>query len=61
MFKSRAGQVVIARDHLGGQATLYVTAHEDDIKNGQPGFDAHLLDDPDTLVWRYDHQIIRVL
>lgn len=61
MFKSRAGQVIEYIPFGGGTRKVYVTQHEDDVKNGQPGFEGHILDDPDFLVWGYDRQITRIL
>lgn len=52
------GDVITYVDFLGGRRTVYVTAVDDDIKNGRPGFDGHLIDDPDFLVWGYDSQIV---
>lgn len=38
--------------------SVVVTEVEEDIKNGLPGFEGHLVGDPTALVWGYNHQII---
>ena len=45
----------------GDLRTVVVTNREDDIKNGRPGFDGHLVGAPGARCWGYDSQIVRVV
>ena len=33
---------------------------EADVKNGEPGFDGHMVNDPTLTVWGYDDQIVSI-
>jgi hypothetical protein len=44
----------------GGTRQVIVKTKEDDVKNGQPGFDG-VLSDGSMAVWGYDHQITRIV
>lgn len=56
----KAGDTIVYNS-FGGSRTVVVTDRYEDVKNGRPGFDAHLLDDPSALVWGYDAQILSVI
>jgi hypothetical protein len=54
------GSIIRYSPFGGGIRTVLVTSREDDVKNGRPGFDGHLVGDHLATVWGYDDQITEV-
>ena len=57
-MKYTIGDTITYKQFGGTLRTGTVTNHEDDIKNGEPGFD--IVDENGDAWWGYDHQIVRV-
>lgn len=57
------GDTVVYRTFGGERRTVVVTARYEDVKNGEPGFDArsHRASGAAVGVWGYDRQIEAVL
>ena len=55
------GSVVVAVDRLGPDSELVVERTYENVKNGEPGFDAHYVADPTNLTWRYMSQVVRIV
>ena len=60
-MKYKVGNIIKQRTFLGTHRYVKVTAKHDDIKNGKPGFDGHVLGDKTETVWGYDYQVLKVL
>lgn len=56
------GDIITYYTFGGTRRTVRVDFRDPDIKNGNPGFDATIVDGPDTgmSVWGYDDQIAEV-
>lgn len=57
--KYRVGDLIVYVAFGGERRTVTVISKEDDIKNGQPGFDGE--DADGNSWWGYDDQIVKVL
>ncbi len=58
--KYEIGDVIVYQTFDGSTRSVVVQMKDEDIKNGYPGFDGHIVGDPSNTVWGYDDQIIRV-
>jgi len=56
----KVGSVIGYEALDGTRRKVVVTEKISDIKNGRPGFDGYIVDQPENTVWGYDKQIIRV-
>lgn len=58
--KYQIGDKIAYRAFGGELRVVVVDSKSANIKNDRPGFDAHMVDDPDEFVWGYDDQIERI-
>ena len=57
----KVGDTVVYGAFGGKQRTVVVTAKYEDVKNGEPGFDARPLNRDTAAYWGYDDQIVFVI
>ena len=61
--RPQVGDVITYSPFGGGERRTRVTAVEDDVKNGRPGFDGYVITASGARgesVWGYDDQILRI-
>lgn len=54
------GDIISYKTFMDNVRMVVVTEKHADIKNGQRGFDGHMVGDPTDTVWGYDRQITAV-
>lgn len=59
-MRTKPGDVVVYEAFGGVRREIVVEQAEQDVKNGYPGFDGHMVNDPGSTVWGYDDQIVSI-